>query len=69
MLATNAPPAIIEQLAQRLDEPVYLANYNAPDQIVVGGRKDAIADLAELLEREGRQGGSWPSLVRSTRLF
>jgi acyl transferase domain-containing protein len=56
MLATNAPPTVVEQLAQRLDEPVYVANYNAPDQVVVGGPKGAIADLSEMLQRNGHQG-------------
>ncbi len=55
MLATTAPPEIVEQMAARLDEPVYVANYNAPDQVVVGGRQAPIADLAELLQRNGHQ--------------
>jgi acyl transferase domain-containing protein/NAD(P)-dependent dehydrogenase (short-subunit alcohol dehydrogenase family) len=55
MLATNAPASLVEQLSGRLDEPAYVANYNSPEQIVVGGRQEPIADLAEMLQREGHQ--------------
>ena len=53
MMATNAPTHLIEQAAATLGERVYLANYNAPDQTVVGGRSDMLKQLAELLNVQG----------------
>ena len=65
MLATTATAQTVEQLSARLEEPVYVANYNAPDQVVVGGRRGPIADLAELLHT-GRISGE--NLERARRL-
>ena len=53
MMATNAPTHLIEQVAATLSERIYLANYNAPDQTVVGGRVDMLKQLAELLNADG----------------
>ena len=50
LMATTAPPAMIEQLAATLADRAYVANYNAPDQTVVGGR-------AETLQATGRPAG------------
>lgn len=55
MLATPAPPQLIEQLAAALPERAYLANYNAPDQTVVGGREDSLRQLSKLLDVMGHK--------------
>jgi acyl transferase domain-containing protein len=49
MMATNAPAALVEQTAARLANRPYIANYNAPDQTVVGGTPEVLAQLAEQL--------------------
>ncbi len=54
MLATDAGPQQIEQLAALLSNPVYVANINAPDQAVVGGRIEGLKELAGLLESRGQ---------------
>ncbi len=51
MLAVQAGPAVVEALIARMGRPVYMANHNAPDQIVVGGARDALSELAALAER------------------
>ncbi len=55
MLATDATPEVIEQLASSLALDLYVANLNAPDQCVVGGTRDHLAQLASALTGEGRQ--------------
>ena len=53
MLATNATPEVIERLAAGLRDRVYVANHNAPEQTVVAGRRETLAEFAGLLERSG----------------
>ncbi len=50
MLATTATPEVIEQLASSIEPTVYVANYNAPDQTVVGGSAAALAELERMLQ-------------------
>ena len=52
LMATTAPPQIIEQTAASLAERTYLANFNAPDQTVVGGSPAAL----QLVERTAQRG-------------
>ncbi|HBO44348.1 MAG TPA: hypothetical protein DD670_10535 [Planctomycetaceae bacterium] len=42
MLSIAAPGAIVEQLRHETNEPIYLANRNAPNQTVVGGESGAV---------------------------
>src|SRR5262249_9786602 len=53
MLATTAPPDAIGAVMPMLPEPAYMANYNAPDQTIVGGREASLRELAGLLEARG----------------
>jgi len=55
MLATSAPAEAIERLAAGLAGPVAVANYNAPDQHVVGGPRAAIEQLATQLQAQSYQ--------------
>ncbi|MGD9721270.1 MAG: beta-ketoacyl synthase N-terminal-like domain-containing protein [Pirellulales bacterium] len=55
LLATTAPPPVIEQAAAALAERTYLANYNAPDQTVVGGSPAALGQLSERLAALGHK--------------
>jgi acyl transferase domain-containing protein/acyl carrier protein len=52
MLAVGASAETVERLIARLAEPVYVANCNAPDQTVVGGRRELLEELATLAGRE-----------------
>ena len=53
MLATSAPPEVIEQLASQTPSSVYVANQNAPDQTVAAGRWDALEALEARLKAAG----------------
>src|SRR5262249_45809642 len=55
LLATTAPPAIVERVAADDGGQVWVANHNAPDQTVVGGEAEAVGRLAEHLTAEGFQ--------------
>ena len=55
LMATTAAPQLIEQLAASLRDRAYVANYNAADQTVVGGRGDTLKQLAELLAAQGHK--------------
>ena len=55
LMATTAPPHVIEQTAAALAERTYLANFNAPDQTVVGGSPAALAQLSQLLNAAGHK--------------
>ncbi|HEY1601537.1 MAG TPA: beta-ketoacyl synthase N-terminal-like domain-containing protein, partial [Pirellulales bacterium] len=55
MMATTAPAELIEQLAATLADRAYPANFNAPDQTVVGGRPETLQTLAGLLESRGHK--------------
>ena len=46
MLAVRASRSDVDELVDRTDD-VYVCNHNAPDQVVVGGGSDAVADFAE----------------------
>ena len=46
---------LIEQLAATLVERTYIANYNAPDQNVVGGSPQTLKQLADLLGAQGHK--------------
>ena len=52
MLATNASAEVVERLLQKHRGPLYLANVNAPDQCVIGGKRAPLADMAAALEAE-----------------
>ena len=56
LMATTAPPPAIEQLAATLAERTYIANYNAPDQTVVGGRARNAAAIVGAVDRGRAQG-------------
>ena len=55
LMATTAPPGAIEELAALLADRAYLANFNAPDQTVVGGKPATLEVLATLLKSRGHQ--------------
>ncbi len=55
LMATSAPPSTIEQLAATLPDRAYVANYNAPDQTVVGGRPETLRQLEQLLAAAGHK--------------
>ena len=52
LMASTAPPDLIERLATTLGERVFAANYNAPDQTVIGGSAQALGELSRLLEAQ-----------------
>ena len=53
MLAVRASLAELEALIKRLKLPVVLANRNGPDQGVLSGPRDAIAEASEACRRSG----------------
>ena len=55
LMATTAAPQLIEQLAATLADCAYIANYNAADQTVIGGRNDTLKKMAELLGARGHK--------------
>ncbi len=55
MLATDAPQSLIETLARDISIQLYLANLNAPDQTVVGGKRASLEALAKALEAHSHQ--------------
>jgi len=55
MLATTAPPEIIDQLAKRYGRPLFVANHNGPEQTVVAGQREIIEDFAAVVVRESFQ--------------
>jgi acyl transferase domain-containing protein len=54
MLATDAPLEKIESLLSGR-AGVYISNCNAPDQTVIGGRKDQLEQLAQALQNASHQ--------------
>jgi acyl transferase domain-containing protein/NADP-dependent 3-hydroxy acid dehydrogenase YdfG len=55
MLATNAPVDVLEGLMASAGRMLYLANFNAPDQSVVGGKRPQLESLAKALESRSFQ--------------
>ena len=53
LLATNAPVAEIQQALAASGAQAYLANYNAPDQTVVGGKRAQLELLTAALSQSG----------------
>ncbi|PQO29748.1 type I polyketide synthase [Bremerella cremea] len=60
LLATTAPPAEIKALIMDCGCQAYLANFNAPDQTVVGGKLIALEQLATALKAK-----SYPARILS----
>ncbi len=56
MLVTDAPPELVERLAAEISDALYLANHDAPDQTVVGGKLADLESLARALEARSHQG-------------
>ncbi|MGD9854398.1 MAG: SDR family NAD(P)-dependent oxidoreductase, partial [Planctomycetaceae bacterium] len=54
MLATSATPDEIAESTAELQDDVFIANLNAPDQTVVGGKKPALRELERLLKARSR---------------
>jgi acyl transferase domain-containing protein/NAD(P)H-dependent flavin oxidoreductase YrpB (nitropropane dioxygenase family) len=52
MLAVKAGPDALHAALQGVDD-VYVANLNAPRQTILSGREEALAQVAERLERDG----------------
>ena len=50
MLSAAAPGPVVEEVCRELGQPAFPANYNAPDQTVVGGTAEAIVRLEETLK-------------------
>ncbi|WDI40985.1 type I polyketide synthase [Bremerella sp. P1] len=50
LLATTAAPEVIKQLIAECGCQAYLANFNAPDQTVIGGKLVALQQLATALK-------------------
>jgi acyl transferase domain-containing protein len=55
MLATSAPRAVVEAAVDQV-AGVHIANHNAPEQIVVAGRRDAVDELKSRLATAGFEG-------------
>ena len=55
MLATNASPELLESLFKTVSGVLYIANFNAPDQAVVGGKRPQLELLAKALESHSQQ--------------
>ena len=55
LLATDAQPPLIESLAAGISSELHIANYNAPDQSVVGGRRPHLDALARSLQSHSHQ--------------
>jgi acyl transferase domain-containing protein/acyl carrier protein/NAD(P)-dependent dehydrogenase (short-subunit alcohol dehydrogenase family) len=55
MLATDAPQDVIERVSSRISRELYAANYNAPDQTVIGGKREHLNTLATALQAESHQ--------------
>ncbi len=55
LLATDAAAQVLEPLAAGISSELHIANYNAPDQLVVGGRRSHLDQLARLLESRSHQ--------------
>ncbi|HYB72701.1 MAG TPA: C45 family autoproteolytic acyltransferase/hydrolase [Candidatus Sulfotelmatobacter sp.] len=53
MLSTTAPPEAVQRLAAGIPGTLCVANHNAPDQTVVGGRREAVLQLESRLASEG----------------
>ncbi len=53
MLSIHASREKVAQLIHDESLPLYVSHVNAPEQIVVGGKQAAIAQLSELLDDEG----------------
>ncbi len=60
LLATDAAPQLIESLAAGISSELHIANYNAPDQSVVGGRRTHFDALARSLESHSHQARTLP---------
>ncbi|PQO42355.1 type I polyketide synthase [Blastopirellula marina] len=60
LLATTAPPEEIKSLIQACGCQAYLANFNAPDQTVIGGKRIALEQLATALKAK-----SYPARILS----
>ena len=52
MMATTAPLEVVKEIC-RVQENVFIANHNAPQQIVLGGLETALSDAAHMLEERG----------------
>ncbi len=50
LLAVGAPPETIEPLAKTLADRAYVANINAPEQTIMGGKRETLEQLAALLK-------------------
>jgi len=55
MLATDAPASVVEAIIQAIPGHLYLANLNAPDQTVVGGKRVNLEKLAAALQARSHQ--------------
>ena len=55
LLATDAEPQLVERLAAGISAELFVANFNAPDQCVVGGRRAHLEALAGALKSQSRQ--------------
>lgn len=53
MLSTTAPAELVERFADEINGAVHVANYNAPDQTVVAGDKEAVAEIDSRLTSAG----------------
>jgi acyl transferase domain-containing protein len=53
LLSTTAPPEVVRRLIAGISGTLAIANYNAPDQTVVGGEGDAVGQIGSLLVAEG----------------
>ncbi len=55
LLATDAAVPLIESLAAGISGELHIANYNAPDQSIVGGRRPHLDALARSLQSHSHQ--------------
>ncbi len=55
MLATTAPLEVVEELLASLGELVFVANHNAPDQVVVAGAKASLERVSAVLAARSYQ--------------
>ena len=53
MLAVSATAEAVEKAIADLDHELYIANYNAPAQVILAGRNDGLAAAASALNEDG----------------
>ena len=53
LVSTNAKAEVVEELCSRVGGRISVSHFNAPEQTVAGGDKEAVKQLAALLKEQG----------------